>query len=69
MATLLAIPLSRYLSYALGVTVLRVPLDHIVSLSGIALWLVLVIFLAAIASIIPARNASKLSVRETLVHE
>jgi putative ABC transport system permease protein len=61
--------LSQYLCQILGLTLLNVPLTHTFPLSGLLLWLVLVIILAAIASILPARNASRLSVRETLTYE
>jgi putative ABC transport system permease protein len=67
--SMLAFPLSKYLCHILGLTLLNVPLTHTFPISGLLLWLVFVIILAAIASILPARNASRLSVRETLTYE
>lgn len=66
---LLAFPLSNYLGAILGRTLINVPLSHYFPASGPALWFVTVIFLATIASLLPAYNASRLSVRETLVYE
>jgi hypothetical protein len=42
------------------------PLNYAYSIPGMWGWLVLVIMLSALASFIPARNASKLTVREVL---
>jgi putative ABC transport system permease protein len=66
---LLAYPLSKLLSHTLGVTMLRTPLIHVFPLSGLLIWLAAILILASIASIIPARNAARLSVRETLAYE
>ena len=65
----LAFPLSLGLNYILGLTLLRVPLIHIFPLWGIFLWLAVIIVLAIIASLIPARNAARISIRETLAYE
>ncbi|MBN1991921.1 MAG: ABC transporter permease [Anaerolineae bacterium] len=66
---LLAIPLSIYFGNSIGVTFLNIPLVYTFPFWGIFLWLVLVIILSTIASLIPARSASRLSVRETLAYE
>jgi putative ABC transport system permease protein len=65
----LAIPLSVALSTIVGNAFLRAPLSYAFSLSGAALWLVVVILLAALASILPAWNASRVSVRDALAYE
>jgi putative ABC transport system permease protein len=46
-----------------------VPLNFAYSFTGLWLWLILVILLSAMASFIPARNASRLTVREVLAYE
>lgn len=66
---ILAFPLSRLLGNAIGDQFLNAPLDHIFSVQGVIIWLVLVIFLATVASFIPAWNASRVTVREVLAYE
>ncbi len=66
---ILAFPLSKFLDDAIGLTFIHVPLEYRFSISGVLLWLILVIILSAIASFLPAQNASRFSVRETLAYE
>jgi putative ABC transport system permease protein len=69
MGSLLAIPMSQGLNQALGGAMMGTSLTYSYSLPGLWLWLVLVICLSALASFIPARNASRLTVREVLAYE
>ncbi|HSR34916.1 MAG TPA: FtsX-like permease family protein, partial [Anaerolineae bacterium] len=62
-------PLSRLLCDAVGVSIFQTPLSYKFSLEGVGLWLVVVIVLAAVASVWPARNASRVTVREVLAYE
>ncbi len=66
---LLALPISKLLSDAVGVAFLEAPLSYTFSIKGALLWLAAVLVLAAMASILPAWNASRLSVREVLAYE
>jgi putative ABC transport system permease protein len=66
---LLAFPLSRIISDQLGLLLLENPLKFAYSLYGLLLWLALALALAIIASYLPARNASRLTVREVLAYE
>jgi putative ABC transport system permease protein len=66
---LFALPVSRFLSSAVGLAFLRTPLSYRFSVVGALIWLGAVLLLAAIASLWPARNASRLSVREVLAYE
>ncbi len=66
---LLAIPISKTLSDALGMVFLSRPLSYAVSPEGVVLWLAIVIALAAFASLLPAWRASRLAVREVLAYE
>jgi putative ABC transport system permease protein len=66
---LLAIPLSQALTEALGMSVLRSPVNHVFPPYGVGMWLALVIVLAALASYLPARKASSLTVRDVLAYE
>jgi putative ABC transport system permease protein len=65
----IAVPLSRLLSHAVGVAFLRAPLSYTYSTTGVLIWLVVVIVLSVLASFLPARNASRLTVREALAYE
>jgi len=65
----LAIPLSRLLSDALGRAIMQVPFIYTFSVAGALIWLVLVIALTAVASLLPARRAARLTVREVLAYQ
>jgi putative ABC transport system permease protein len=64
-----AYPLGKALSDAVGTSVLGAPLSFSYSMAGVVLWLVLVVILSALASFLPARSASRLTVREVLAYE
>jgi putative ABC transport system permease protein len=70
---LLAVPLSypgaRFFSNMVGQTVFEVPLDFSYPISGMLLWLAIVVVLSALASMWPALNATRVSVREALAYE
>lgn len=66
---LLAIPLSLVLSNAIGEAFLSSPLSYTFSVWGALLWLVVVVALSALASFLPAWNASRITVREVLAYE
>lgn len=69
MGTVLAIPMTHGLNAAVGEAVLGQPLTYAFSWQGMWLWLAAVVFLSVLASLIPARNASRLTVREVLAYE
>ncbi|HZM23904.1 MAG TPA: ABC transporter permease [Anaerolineales bacterium] len=69
MGALLAVPLSQGLNEAVGVQLMGLPLSYSYSMPGLWVWLVVVLLLSALASFIPARNASSLTVREVLAYE
>ncbi len=67
--TVLALPLSKLFSDAVGIALMQMPLNYTFSASGALLWLMVVVILAALASFLPARSASRLTVREVLAYE
>ncbi len=69
LGTILALPLSKILSDAVGVAFIQKPLMFTFSLGGVVVWLIVAIIVAALASFLPARNASRLTVREVLAYE
>ncbi|MGQ9815669.1 MAG: ABC transporter permease, partial [Candidatus Roseilinea sp.] len=69
LGALLAAPISRFLSDAIGTLIVRSPLSYVFSLPGIMIWLGVVVAVSAVASLAPALNASRVSVREVLAYE
>ncbi len=69
LGVMLAVPISRVLSNAVGVAFLRAPLSYAFSLAGAFGWLAGLTLLAVVASALPARRAARLSVREALAYE
>jgi putative ABC transport system permease protein len=69
LGSLLALPLSKALSDAVGVPIMGTPLTFTFSIGGVLIWFGLVLALSAVASFVPARNASQLTVREILAYE
>ncbi len=68
-ATIIAWPLSRLLSDQVGIAFTDTPLSFSFSAAAIAIWFVIVFVVAALASYLPARAASRLTVREVLAYE
>lgn len=66
---MLAVPLGKLLSDLVGTSVMASSLNFSFSMLGVGLWLVVVVVLSAGASVLPARNASRLTVREVLAYE
>jgi putative ABC transport system permease protein len=69
LAALLAYPMGLIMSAAVGISFIKVPLTYEFAPAGILLWLIIVVLLAIIASYVPARNASRLIVRQALAYE
>jgi putative ABC transport system permease protein len=65
----LSIPLGKWLGDAVSVSLMGTTMDFAFSMPGLWLWLGTVIVLSALASFVPARNASQLTVREVLAYE
>jgi putative ABC transport system permease protein len=67
-----AVPLSYALGYPiarqLGQTMLDVDLDYSYSYESVLVWLGVVLVIAALAAIVPARNATRISVRQSLAY-
>jgi len=69
LGVLLAWPVSRLLGQALVRTMFRTGVDFAIEPRGPAVWLVVCLSLAALATALPAWRAAQLSVREALAHE
>ena len=66
---LIALPASRFLTMTVGMVLLQAAPSYIFSVGGAILWLIIVLALAFMASYLPARHASQLTVREVLSYE
>jgi putative ABC transport system permease protein len=66
---LLALPLSGLLCYGIGLALLRVPLQIHFAWDGALLWLGGLLLIATGASMLPAGQATRLTVRDALAHE
>jgi putative ABC transport system permease protein len=66
---IVAFPLSKILSNVVGYSIWQAALSYTYSMGGVVLWLVVVLILAALASFWPARNASRVTVRDVLAYE
>jgi hypothetical protein len=65
-SSLLALPISKLLSDAVGILFLRAPFSYVFSFAGVLLWLGLVLAIAGLSSALPAWNAMRLTVRDVL---
>jgi len=68
-AVLLAFPISYFMSYIINISIFGIAGNFTVTLSGFLLWLGVVILLSMVASLLPARNAARLTIREVLAYE
>lgn len=69
LAVLLSVPFTYLLSTIVSLAVFETPIAVIFTWSGYAIWLGLVLLLSALASVVPARNAAHLTIREVLAYE
>ena len=69
LSSLVAIPITQFLDKSLGEALMTVPIMYIYSTQGLLIWLVIVVVLSALASVLPARNAVRLTVRDVLAYE
>jgi putative ABC transport system permease protein len=66
---ILAIPITQVLDYVVGMAFIESPVRFIYSLDGVFFWMILIVVLSVVASILPARNAVRLTIRDVLAYE
>ncbi len=66
---LLSIPISAFLSEQVGLALLNVPLTYQYSFTAAAAWFFALMLIAVVASLGPARDAVRLTIREVLAYE
>jgi len=69
LAIVLSVPFTYGLSTIVSLAVFQTPIDVVFTYLGYAIWLGLVLVLSTVASILPARNAARLTIREVLAYE
>ncbi len=69
MGLVVSIPITYGLSLIVSLAVFETPIDVVFTPVGYLIWLGLVIVLSALASVLPARNAARLTIREVLAYE
>jgi ABC-type lipoprotein release transport system permease subunit len=53
---------------ALGQAMFDANLDYQYNLGAVLIWLVIILFISTMASILPARNATRVSVQQSLAY-
>jgi putative ABC transport system permease protein len=66
---IVSFPITYMLTNIISVTIFHSSIPVHFTFEGFGLWLVVVIILSAIASLLPARNAARLTIREVLAYE
>jgi putative ABC transport system permease protein len=69
LAVILSAPFTYLLAGIVSRAVFQTPIPIVFTYIGYAIWLGLVLVLSALASILPARNAARLTIREVLAYE
>jgi ABC-type lipoprotein release transport system permease subunit len=59
---------SPLIARSLGLAMFGATLDYRYAWSAVAVWLVLILVISAVASILPARGATRISVRDSLAY-
>ncbi len=70
---LIALPISIFFTYGLStivsLAIFQSAIDVVFTYQGYVIWLALVLLLSTVASVVPARNAARLTIREVLAYE
>ena len=69
MAALVAFPLSTFMSYIINVSIFGITGEYAFTITGFLIWFGIVGILSMLASIMPARSAARLTIREVLAYE
>jgi putative ABC transport system permease protein len=69
LGAILSFPVSYMLSTIVSLAIFNSPIDVHFTFLGFIIWLAVVLVLSALASVLPARNAAGLTIREVLAYE
>lgn len=68
LAVLIAFAVAQPMADVMGRTILNLPLDFAYNWNAVAVWFGIVLVISILASILPARNATRVSVRDSLAY-
>jgi putative ABC transport system permease protein len=68
-ASVVSVPVSFALLRIIGEAMMGSQIDLAITAQGVVIWLAVVVLLAVVASLLPARNAARLTIREVLAYE
>jgi putative ABC transport system permease protein len=69
LAVILSVPFTYLLSTIVSVSIFETPIKIVFTFMGYGIWIALVLVLSALASVVPAQNAARLTIREVLAYE
>lgn len=69
LAIILSVPFTYLLATIVSLAIFETPIDVVFTYLGYAIWFGLVLVLSVVGSILPARNAARLTIREVLAYE
>ncbi len=69
LGALLSFPITTMLSDIISQAVFNTPMGFIFRIQGFLIWIIFVLILSALASVVPALNAARLTIREVLAYE
>lgn len=69
LAVILSFPITSLLSNVVSMAIFNTPAKFAFTAQGLLIWLGLILILSVVASIIPARSASRMTIREVLAYE
>jgi putative ABC transport system permease protein len=69
LGAMLSFPITYLLSYIISAAIFKSQISVHFTVTGFIIWLLVVLALSALASILPARNAARLTIREVLAYE
>lgn len=69
LAAIASFPITLLLNRIISLAIFNSPSQFILNPIGFVIWLGLVLILSAVASVLPARNAARLTIREVLAYE
>ena len=69
LAAVVAVPISKVMSDVMSVAIFNTPATFTYTPMGVLIWLGMVSLLSMLASVLPARGAARLTIREVLAYE
>ncbi len=69
LAVIFSFPITAMLNRIISLAIFNSPSQFVLNIWGFLIWLGLVLLLAALASLLPAYNAARLTIREVLAYE